>query len=65
MMVRGVPPTAKLLTAFLITATAIFMLVPLAVVMLSSLSASEFLVFPPRGFSLRWYGEIMASDAFR
>tara|TARA_R110000787_G_scaffold16622_70_gene51994 strand:+ start:20855 stop:21655 length:801 start_codon:yes stop_codon:yes gene_type:complete len=64
MMVRGVPPTAKLLTAFLITATAIFMLVPLAVVMLSSLSASEFLVFPPRGFSLRWYGEIMASDAY-
>ncbi|MEQ9328545.1 MAG: hypothetical protein RJQ21_14780, partial [Rhodospirillales bacterium] len=63
-MVRGIPFAAKLAAAFLVTGIAIFMLVPLAVVVLSSFSASEFLVFPPRGLSLRWYGEIVASDAY-
>lgn len=37
---------------------------PLAVVIGSSLSASEFLVFPPKGLSLRWYAEILESDLY-
>lgn len=40
------------------------MLVPLLVVVASSFSASEFLVFPPRGLSLRWYGEVLGSSAY-
>lgn len=57
---RWIGPAA---TGF-VAAIAIFMLVPLAVVVASSLSASEFLVFPPRGLSLRWYGAVLQSDAY-
>lgn len=63
-MVGGVPYGVKLLSLVLVTAIAIFMLVPLMVVIGSSVSASEFLVFPPRGLSLRWYGEVLQSDAY-
>ena len=45
-------------------AIAVFMLVPLLVVVASSLSSSEFLVFPPPGLSLKWYAEILQSDAY-
>lgn len=58
------PASARYLAILLIGAIAILMLVPLAVVIASSFSASEFLVFPPRGFSLRWYGEILGSAAY-
>jgi len=53
-MVGGTPPVARVLAAALCVVVALFMLVPLAVVVASSFSASEFLVFPPRGWSLRW-----------
>ncbi|MCP5150676.1 MAG: ABC transporter permease [Ectothiorhodospiraceae bacterium] len=48
----------------MVAAIVVFMLVPLAVVVASSLSASEFLVFPPRGLSLRWYQEILSSREY-
>ncbi|MEC9343039.1 MAG: ABC transporter permease [Pseudomonadota bacterium] len=51
-------------TAMFILAVTLFMLVPLAVVVASSLSSSAFLVFPPPSLSLRWYGEILGSDAY-
>ena len=41
-----------------------FMLIPLLVVIASSVSGSEFLVFPPRGLSLRWYAQVVQSDAY-
>ena len=63
-MVRGTPPLAVALGAVLAVAVAVFMLAPLAIVVLSSFSASEFLVFPPRGLSLRWYDEIVRSSAY-
>ena len=63
-MVRGTPPLAVVLGAVLALAVCLFMLAPLAIVVLSSFSASEFLVFPPRGLSLRWYDEIIRSSAY-
>jgi len=32
-----------------------FLLAPLLVVVLASFNSADFLSFPPRGFSLRWY----------
>jgi len=63
-MVRGLPPFAKLLGGIIMVLVLLYMLVPLAVVVGSSVSSSEFLVFPPRGVSLRWYGEILSSDRY-
>ena len=57
---RGIVAAALVFTL----AIAGFMLIPLLVVIASSVSASEFLVFPPRGLSFRWYGEILQSDAY-
>ena len=63
-MVRGLPPFAKLLGGIIMVLVLLYMLVPLAVVIGSSISSSEFLVFPPKGVSLRWYGEILSSDKY-
>jgi putative spermidine/putrescine transport system permease protein len=63
-MIGGVPWIARALGGILVAAILVYMLVPLAVVVGSSLSASEFLVFPPRGLSLRWYGEVLGSQKY-
>ncbi len=41
-----------------------FLLLPLAIVVLASLNAGEYLTFPPEGFSLRWYVSFFNSDPF-
>lgn len=38
----------------------VFLLLPIVSVVISSFSSSAVLAFPPRGFTLRWYGEISA-----
>jgi len=63
-MVGAAPRWMAPVAVAFVAAIAFFMLVPLAVVVASSLSSSEFLVFPPRGFSLRWYGAVLQSDAY-
>jgi putative spermidine/putrescine transport system permease protein len=63
-MIGRIPPLAALGALALTIAVTLFMLAPLAVVIASSFSASEFLVFPPRGFSWRWYQEILASSVW-
>ncbi len=40
----------------------VFLLAPLVVVVLASFNSADFLSFPPRGFSLRWYRTIWESD---
>jgi putative spermidine/putrescine transport system permease protein len=42
----------------------VFLLAPLAVVVLASFNAAEFLSFPPRGLSLRWYRAIWESEVW-
>lgn len=63
-MVGGIPLSARLVGGLVVVFIVAFMLVPLGVVVGSSVSSSEFLVFPPRGMSLRWYGEILGSEAY-
>lgn len=42
----------------------IFLLFPLIVIMLSSFDPSEYMGFPPKGFSLKWYAHIWEVDMF-
>lgn len=63
-MIASTPRWVIIATAVFMLAVGAFMLVPLLVVIASSLSTSAFLVFPPPGLSLRWYGEILGSDAY-
>ena len=63
-MIGAVPRFALVLAVVLVLAIGAFMLIPLLVVAASSVSGSEFLVFPPRAPSLRWYGEVLRSDAY-
>jgi putative spermidine/putrescine transport system permease protein len=48
----------------LTAAAMLFVLAPLAVIMAMSVSASAFATFPPRGFSLAWYGRVLADNDF-
>jgi len=41
-----------------------FLLLPIAIIVLMSLNAGEFLTFPPQGLSLRWFGALFANEAF-
>jgi len=41
-----------------------FVLLPLVVISLMSFTPSEFLQFPPQGFSLRWYNEFFESTTW-
>jgi len=41
-----------------------FLLLPIAIIVLMSLNAGEFMTFPPQGISLRWFGALFANEAF-
>jgi len=63
-MVRGIPGWLKVLTWIFVTLTLVFVLGPLVVVAGVSVSESQFIAFPPAGFSLRWFGAIFESNAY-
>jgi len=42
----------------------VFLLAPLLVVVLASFNSADFLSFPPRGFSLRWYRALWESEVW-
>ncbi len=42
----------------------VFLMGPIAIIVLSSFNATTSMAFPPQGFSLRWYGEFFRSDSF-
>jgi putative spermidine/putrescine transport system permease protein len=46
-------------------AVALFMALPLIVMVGVSINEKQTLAFPPQGFSLSWYGEIFADDGWR
>jgi putative spermidine/putrescine transport system permease protein len=48
----------------LIVAICTFILAPIVVVLVASISTTPFLSFPPAGFTFRWFGEIMLLDDF-
>lgn len=51
------------LGAFAVAAV-LFILAPLAVVVLTSFSSQSYIVFPPEGYSLRWYARLMEQETF-
>jgi putative spermidine/putrescine transport system permease protein len=63
-MVRAVPPALRLAAWAFVVLTAIILLAPLVVVVGVSVSESQFIAFPPAGLTLRWYRQVMASDAY-
>lgn len=63
-MVRSVPPLLRAGAIVFVALTALFLLAPLVVVVGASVSESQFVAFPPTGFSLRWYRQVLASDAY-
>ncbi|HEV2100738.1 MAG TPA: ABC transporter permease [Stellaceae bacterium] len=56
-------PVAVLLLA-LTAGVLAFGLAPLAVTVAVSFSTSPFVTFPPHGFTLRWYGEVLRDSEF-
>ncbi len=42
----------------------VFTLAPIVVVMATSVTTTAYPVFPPRGFTLRWFQQYLASDTF-
>lgn len=63
-MVNRVPFGARATAVILGAAILFFMLAPLAVVVGASLTAGQFLSFPPQGLSLRWYQAVLSSPAY-
>jgi putative spermidine/putrescine transport system permease protein len=47
-----------------VSAVYVFLLLPTAIVILTSVNAAEYLSFPPSGFSLRWYSAFLAARQF-
>jgi putative spermidine/putrescine transport system permease protein len=57
-------PIAWLL-ALIAAATMIFVLAPLVVTIVISIGTSAFAAFPPRGFTLAWYGKVLTDPEFQ
>lgn len=54
----------RILTAVVI-AVCIYLVLPTLAVVPVSFTATDFIIFPPRGLSLRWYGVFIGQDAWR
>jgi putative spermidine/putrescine transport system permease protein len=63
-MVRAVPGWLRIGGFVFVLLAAVFMLAPLVVVMGVSVSESQFIVFPPEGFTVRWYEKALGSPAY-
>jgi putative spermidine/putrescine transport system permease protein len=58
------PPMRYILLGLFALAGSIFIVAPLAVVVLNSFNEVSYNVFPPQGFSTRWYVNLFAQDVF-
>ena len=58
-------PLMSSLRYLLTAATLAFIAAPLLVTMSLSVSDTQFVAFPPRGFTLAWYGHVLADPDFR
>ncbi len=63
-MVREFPAPLRIAAWLFVALTALLLLAPLVVVVGVSVSESQFVAFPPQGFSLKWYQSVLSSDAF-
>lgn len=63
-MVKAVPLWLRIAGAVFVALTALILLAPLVVVIGVSVSESQFIAFPPNGLSLRWYQQVLSSNAY-
>lgn len=63
-MVKAVPNWLRIAGFVFVVLTALILLAPLIVVVGVSVSESQFIAFPPNGLSLRWYQQVLSSDAY-
>lgn len=63
-MVKAIPAPIRVLAWLFVLLTVVVLLAPLIVVVGVSFSQSEFIAFPPAGFSLRWYQEVLTSNTY-
>lgn len=66
-MTRRAPLSHRVADAFglfYVGAVYAFLLLPIAIIVLMSLNAGEFMTFPPQGISLRWFGALFVNEAF-
>lgn len=61
---RSLPAGRYLALGAFTIAAALFIVAPLAVVVLNSFNEVAYNVFPPAGFSTRWYANLFAQDVF-
>ena len=62
---NGRPVAASALLYSITAATLVFMAAPLLVTMSLSVSDTQFVAFPPRGFTLAWYGKVLRDPDFQ
>lgn len=62
---NGRPLIASALLYTVTVATLVFMAAPLLVTMSLSVSDTQFVAFPPRGFTLTWYAKVVQDPDFR
>jgi putative spermidine/putrescine transport system permease protein len=62
---NGRPTLASGLMVCITVGTMLFIAAPLLVAMSLSISDTMFVAFPPRGFTLRWYGQVLADPDFQ
>jgi len=60
-VVKAVPAPIRIAAIIFVTLVALLLLAPLLVVAGASVSASQFVVFPPQGLSLEWYRKVLSS----
>lgn len=63
-MVKAVPLWLRIAAGIFVALTALILLAPLIVVVGVSVSESQFIAFPPNGLSLRWYQQVLSSNAY-
>jgi putative spermidine/putrescine transport system permease protein len=63
-MVRAVPASLRAAAVVFVIVTAVILLAPLVVVAGASFSASQFVQFPPDGFSFAWYDKVLSSPEY-
>ena len=61
---RRLPHARHVALATFCIAGALFIISPLAIVVLNSFSSTPYNVFPPEGYSLRWYANLAQQGAF-
>ena len=55
----------RALRAVIVTFVVLFLLAPLVVIAVGSLNPNRYLNFPPEGFSLSWYGQLLTDAGWR